>query len=364
MPQPSKVALIYGGKSGEHEVSLRSAASIFHHLDKDKYEVSAIAIDKDGQIFLHDATVLHAYPESLPVHHPKAKPLPALIEHNRFIIETDCVFPAIHGPLYEDGCLQGLLEMSNTPYVGCNVLASAIGMDKDIARRLACDTTIPSARYTLLNGQMSSAQRQDHIQALVERVGWPLFIKPCSLGSSVGIHKAQSLEEAQLAIEDALRYDASVLIEEYIQGREIEIAVLEDIHQPEQSLCSIPGEIRMRNAGDFYSYDAKYRQDSQCELLVPALLSDSAVMTLQQHARTIFRRLKCQGMARVDFFVQEDGNKIYFNEINTLPGFTSISMYPRLWEASGIAYAALLDKLLQLALKQQAWRQQRITSYL
>jgi D-alanine-D-alanine ligase len=363
MKSDTRLILLYGGKSGEHEVSLISAASVLHQLDSEKYQIIPIGIDKEGRFFLNDYQELLDYKTSLPVSTANSEPLASLLIDGRLAVHADVIFPVVHGPLYEDGCLQGLLELAGVAYVGCDVLASAIGMDKDMARRLACRDEVCSARYQLLSWHAKPQEKQALLEHVVNEFGFPLFVKPCSLGSSVGIHKVNSMKELIVAVEDALRYDEAILIEEFIVGREIELAVLENINNTHQPLVSIAGEIKVNHVDGFYSYTAKYLESEATDLCIPALLDDNLMQRLQQQAQAIFLRLKCKGMARVDFFVNDQTQQIYFNEINTLPGFTTISMYPKLWEASGILYPHLLDQLIQLAINHQRCRQQLVTNY-
>ena len=364
MPHKLNIALLYGGNSGEHEVSLQSAASVFHALDKEKYNVIPIAIDKTGNLFVHEAKALESYKDTLPVYLDSARAIPSLIENGRFILDVQCVFPAIHGSLYEDGCLQGILETANVAYVGCDVLSSAVGMDKDITRQLVCKEDLHCARYSLIQWHMSPEQKSRVIEHIAALCGFPLFVKPCSLGSSVGIQKIHSISEALSAVNNALNYDKAVLIEEFINGREIEVAILENRQLNLAPKSSIPGEIRITHEDGFYSYNAKYINSNKSELIIPAELQEDIIQSIQQKALMVFTRLKCRGMARVDFFVHKETNEIFFNEINTLPGFTPISMYPKLWQASGLTYSNLLDELIELALSHHAARLQRITSYL
>ncbi|WED43231.1 D-alanine--D-alanine ligase family protein [Legionella cardiaca] len=363
MPKAINLLLLYGGKSGEHEVSLCSAASVLRELDSGKYNIIPVSMDKDGQCYLNDYQELQAFKECLPVKTANSRALTSLLVNGRLAIEADIVFPVAHGPLYEDGCLQGLLELAGVAYVGCDVLSSAIGMDKDIARRLACSETIESARYRMLSWHSSAAERQQFCKQTAAELGWPMFVKPCSLGSSVGIHKVKNMAELTTAIEDALRYDETILVEEFIQGREIELAVLENTSPAAAPRVSLPGEICVHHTDGFYSYTAKYLESNQTELHVPAKLDAELIQRLQAIAGEIFTRLKCKGMARVDFFVNDQNGKIYFNEINTIPGFTSISMYPKMWQASGLKYPALLDELIDLAMTHQRCRQQLVTDY-
>lgn len=357
------LALLYGGKSGEHEVSLVSAASVLANLDCEKYNIIPIGIDKNGCFYLNDYQTLSGYKESLPVKTEGSVKLPSLLKEGQFAVPVDVVFPVVHGPLYEDGALQGLLELANVAYVGCDVLSSAIGMDKDMARRVGCSDKIRSARYKTLSWHSSENDRKAFCQLVVKDFGWPLFVKPCSLGSSVGIHKAKTMPELEAAISDALQFDETILVEEFIKGREIELAVLENRAPASPPRVSIPGEIRIHHEDGFYSYTAKYLESSKTEAFIPAVLPEQITQDLKEMAGEIFTRLKCKGLARVDFFVNDETGAVYFNEINTLPGFTSISMYPKLWAASGIAYAELLTELVELAMIHHRCRQNQLTSY-
>ncbi len=354
--------LLYGGKSSEHEISLQSAASVLQNLDRDKYNVIPIAIDKNGEFLVNSYQELLHHQKKLPIHTPQSKRLPSLIENGNLALKADVVFPMLHGPLYEDGCIQGLLKLANAAYIGCDPIASAMGMDKDIARRIACVNGSQCARYFSLGIRSSQAERQQFCAQVINDLKWPLFVKPCSLGSSVGIHKATTRSELETAIADAFRYDEEILVEEFIVAREIELAVVESDNAKEP-LVSLPGEIKVLQQGNFYSYAAKYLDSHSTELIAPVDLPQAVVLKLQKNAAEIFTRLKCRGMVRIDFFVNPTSFAIYFNEINTLPGFTSISMFPRLWEVSGLSYSKLLDKLVNSALHHQKIRQNIITSY-
>ncbi len=358
-----KLVLLYGGKSGEHEVSLRSAASVLAHLDPKRYQITPVGIDKSGCCFQSDYQTLKSYPDVLPIRTANSIPLPSLLKDGRLALDAEVVFPVVHGPLLEDGCLQGMLEHAAVAYVGCDVLSSAIGMDKDIARRLVGTDLVASARYRSLFSAASRESREIICKEAIESLGWPLFVKPCSLGSSVGIHKTHNLEELMAAVEDAGRYDPVVLIEEYIKGREIELAVLENKLPGQLPRVSIAGEIEVHHPDAFYSYSAKYLESDTSQLHIPALLAPNVMQQLQTIAGEIFVRLKCKGMARVDFFVNDQTGRIYFNEINTIPGFTSISMYPKLWEASGLPYPKLLDELIDLSLRHQHTKNRMVTHY-
>lgn len=363
MSKLMKLVLLYGGQSGEHEVSLQSAASVLANLDPEKYQIIPIGIDKDGRCFQSDYQALMHYPTSLPVVTPSSIPLASLLKEGKLAVEAEVVFPVVHGPLLEDGCLQGLLEHASVAYVGCGVLSSAIAMDKDMTRRLVGTDLVKSARYY----SVPSAAPITDIRAVCETamadLGLPVFVKPCSLGSSVGIHKANTREELFAAVADACQYDQTVLIEEYIQGREIELAVLESKTLGQAPRVSLAGEIEVHHPDAFYSYSAKYLESEQSLLHAPAHLDVALLQSLQAIAAEIFMRLKCRGMARVDFFVDEKQGTIYFNEINTIPGFTSISMYPKLWEVSGLPYPNLLDELIELSLIHQRAKERMVTHY-
>ncbi len=363
MLNPVNLLLLYGGKSGEHEVSLISAASVLANLDASLYRIIPVGMDKDGRCYLNEYSELLNYKESLPVVTANSRPLESLLINGRLAVDADVVFPVVHGPLYEDGCLQGLLELADVAFVGCSVLSSAIGMDKDMARRVVCTNGIQSARYRVVSWHAEAAEIEQFCRQTAIEFGWPLFVKPCSMGSSVGIHKANNMVELMAAIADAQRYDDEVLVEEFIKGREIELSVLENalLHSPPK--VSLPGEIRVNHVDGFYSYTAKYLESEQTELIAPAQLNENLVARLQQAATEIFTRLKCSGMARVDFFVNDESGDIYFNEINTIPGFTSISMYPRMWQVSGVPYSALLDRLISLAIARFERRAQLVRHY-
>jgi D-alanine-D-alanine ligase len=364
MAKSVNLVVLYGGKSGEHEISLISAASVLRYLDAEKYHIIPIAMDKNGQFHLHQYEDLLAYEDKLPVTTKLSKPLASLLTDGRLSVDADVVFPVVHGPLYEDGCLQGLLELAGVAYVGCDVLASAIGMDKDMARRVACIDGLKSAQYKVLSWHTDANARQEFCHQASAELGWPLFVKPCSLGSSVGIHKVKNMAELITAVDDALRYDEEILVEQFIEGREIELAVLEHSNPSTKPRVSIAGEIQVHHPDGFYSYTAKYLESGQTDLIIPAPMSETLHERLKLAAAHIFTRLKCKGLARVDFFVNDTTEEIYFNEINTLPGFTSISMYPKLWQASGLSYSDLLDELIALAKTHQNCRKHLVTNYL
>lgn len=357
------LVLLYGGNSGEHEISLISAASVLANLDTTRYNIIPVGMDKTGRCFLNNYQSLLQHKDALPVMLSDSKPLSSLIHDGKLALDADVVFPVMHGPLYEDGCIQGLLQLTNTAYVGCDVLSSAIGMDKDIARRLACVGGVFSANYRTLSRHATKEETKEFAEEVVKLFNWPVFVKPCSMGSSVGIHKASDMSELLAAIDDAGRYDDTIMVESFLKGREIELAVLENIKPNKEPLVSIAGEIKVNHPDGFYSYTAKYLESDKTSLYVPAELNEQLLQKLQTAAKDIFVRLKCKGLARVDFFVNDTSGEIYFNEINTLPGFTSISMYPKLWQASGLSYTELLDTLIELAINHHQNRQQLVTHY-
>ena len=362
MAERLKVALLYGGKSGEHEVSLCSAASVLQHLNQQKYDITAIAIDKNGFIHKHQAKDLLQYTQSLPVKTEYSLPLHALIDNAQFCYDVDVVVSMIHGRDYEDGCLQGILRHAQVAFIGSDVLGSAIGMSKDVAKQLAMHDGVHIARYCLLNKNMPLAEIKEIADKAITEFSWPIFVKPSCTGSSVGIHKTQDFEQLNHAIIDAFQYDDEVLLEECITGREIEIAVLED-YRHQEIKASVPGEIRVKHKDGFYSYAAKYIESNASEYLIPASLTTEWTAKIQRAAIQIFKRLKCRGMARVDFFFDEKEQKLYFNEVNTIPGFTSISFYPRLWATSGLEMSSLLDVLIDTALLQHKARIALVTDF-
>jgi D-alanine-D-alanine ligase len=311
----TRVAVIYGGRTGEHEVSLRSAKSIIDAMDPEKYKVVHYLISKAG----------------------KWSPCPILPEPggNPGI---DVVFPVLHGTFGEDGTLQGLLDLADLPYVGAGVLASSVSMDKDMMKRVAKERGLPVVEYRVVSGSADAACGE---------LGFPVFVKPANLGSSVGISKARNCEELKAALELARTYDRKVIVERGITGRELECAVLGN----EDPIASAPCEILPSR--EFYDYDDKYLLD-QAQTVIPADLSPEQTAEIQRLAVECYRAVECEGMARVDFLLESATGKLYINEINTIPGFTSISMYPKMWEYSGLAMPELIDRLIELALERHA----------
>ena len=410
MPNKLRIGVLFGGRSAEHEVSIQSARNIMAAADPNKYEIIPIGITKEGQWRVgEEALQLLANPEwstsptgkgmlaaqpgtltsevsnvrqvvtdagSTGPEPTRSEPagfgMPALgweqavLEKGQEVIlasnpgaesslipiqepgdaprwgKLDGIFPVLHGTFGEDGTIQGLLELAGVPYVGAGVLGSAVGMDKEVMKRLFHERGLPFVPYLAVRRARFEAAPLRTCQTIEKQFSYPVFVKPANLGSSVGINKAHNRKELQAALAIAARYDRKVLVERAIQGRELECSVLGN----DEPQASIPGEIVP--AGEFYDYAAKYLEDS-ARLIVPAPLRPAQVKRVQRLAIEAFQATECAGMARVDFFLEKKTGKIYLNEINTIPGFTSISMYPRLWEASGIPYPKLIDRLIELA---------------
>ncbi len=316
-----RVAVLYGGRSGEHEVSVRSAKSVIEALDPERYEAVPLFIDKEGQW------------EPRPISPaPGANP------------SIDVVFPVLHGTFGEDGTVQGLLEMAGLPYVGAGVFASAASMDKDHFKRLCAAHDLPVVEYTVVHGAYAD------VDAIITEMPLPVFVKPANLGSSVGISKAKDRWSLAVAISEASRYDRKVIVERAITGQEIECAVLGN-EDPE---AATPCEILPSR--EFYDYEDKYLLDA-AHIELPARLSEEKTAEVKRLAVECFKAVECCGMARVDFFVESGTGKVYINEINTIPGFTSISMYPKMWEHAGLPMSRLIDRLIELALERHTLRQ-------
>src|SRR6202166_1781023 len=322
-----RVAVIYGGRSGEHEVSLRSAKSIIDAMDADKYKVLHYLISKEG----------------------KWSPRP-IVPEPRGNPEIVVVFPVLHGTFGEDGTIQGLLELAELPYVGAGVLASAASMDKEVMKRLAKERGLPVVDYLVMSSNVMSSNNVGNLEGTCSRFEFPVFVKPANLGSSVGISKARNCEELKPALELAASYDRKVIVERGIIGREFECSVLGN----EDPVAAVPCEILPSR--DFYDYDDKYLLE-KAETVIPANLSPEQTAELQRLAVECYRAVECEGMARVDFLLESATGKLYINEINTIPGFTSISMYPKMWEYSGLPMPKLIDRLIELALERHAARQ-------
>jgi D-alanine-D-alanine ligase len=379
--------VIYGGRSGEHEVSLASAAAVFKNLDPARYEAIPIKIEKDGRWSLPDrppaidkaADVIHeTHAPQLDVDdrretHLMARPggdtLVTLDPSTRAVeparsgqvavsgVKLDVVFPILHGPYGEDGTVQGLLELANVPYVGAGVLASAVGMDKAAMKLVFAAKGLPICDYEVVLRRDWQHDERATLQTVVDRLGFPVFVKPANLGSSVGISKAKHVAELRTAIKLAGEFDRKVIVEAAVpKAREIEVAVLGN-DEPE---ASVPGEIIP--SGEFYDYEAKYLNADSRDV-IPAPLPERLTQEIRSLAVAAFQALDCAGMARVDFLLADDGSgSLYVNELNTIPGFTTISMYSKMWAASGVSYPQLIDRLIALAIERHAEKQQLRTS--
>jgi D-alanine-D-alanine ligase len=358
-----RVGVIFGGRSGEHEVSLVSATSIISALDKTKYEVVPIGVTPAGR-WLSSEKTLHMLksgdpmdrePERFLAPEPQRQALVSVNGENDS--KLDVVFPVIHGTYGEDGTLQGLLELANIPYVGAGVLGSAVGMDKIIQKQLYAQAGIPIAKYVWFHSSELVASPKKVVAAVEKNLKYPVFTKPANTGSSVGISKAHNRAELLEFLPIAASYDRKVLVEQGVKdAREIECAVLGN----DKPIASIAGEIVPSN--EFYDYDAKY-VDGKSTAIIPAKLPARILRQVRQYAVQAFRVLDLAGMSRIDFFVTRKKNAIYLNEVNTIPGFTSISMYPKLWEATGISYAELLDRLIVLAIERHREKNAVKTTY-
>src|ERR1700757_163741 len=379
-----RVGILFGGRSGEHEVSLLSAASVLNAIDKEKYEVVPIGITKDGRWLTaeHAENLLQGKlmlePRNLRAGDPETTPSAAVLARGEAVvvppepvhrqtglvpfqtdaammrrasdraINVDVIFPVLHGTFGEDGTIQGLLELADIPYVGAGVLGSAAGMDKDIMKSLFIAAGLPIVRHvTILRSDWKKDPKR--VEKLVGKLKYPVFVKPANLGSSVGISKAHNKKELGPAIEEAAKFDRKIVIEQGVGGnkekaREIECSVLGN----DEAAASVPGEIVPIK--EFYDYNAKYL-DEGSQLIIPAKLTKAETKKVQELAVKAFKAVDCSGLARVDFLMDPKSRKIYLNEINTMPGFTAISMYPKLWAASGLEYPDLIDRLIQLGIE-------------
>ena len=370
-----RIGVIYGGRSGEHEVSLASAASVFRNLDAERYEAVPIKIEKDGRwtlparppTLMSAADVIasggDAPDESREAHlvaHPGADTLLSIDRAgSRSMVSgltLDVIFPVLHGPYGEDGTVQGLLELANVPYVGAGVLASAVGMDKAVMKLVFAARGLPICDYVVLTRRDWRQDERRSMHDIVNRLGFPVFVKPANLGSSVGISKAKHATELRSAIELAASFDRKIVVEAAVpHAREIEVSVLGN-DDPE---ASVPGEIVPSR--EFYDYQAKYVDDDS-RLLIPAPLTAPQTAEVRRLAIEAFKALDGSGLARVDFLLAADSGVLYLSELNTLPGFTTIGMYSKLWAASGLEFPALLDRLIQLALERHSEKQQLRTT--
>lgn len=359
-----RVGIIFGGKSSEHEVSLLSAKTIYDAIDKNKYEPVLIGIDKSGEWHIRDQTKflidadnpktirLHESDHSVSLVPKREGDTLVALKQDKPSFSLDVAFPIIHGTNGEDGTMQGLLKLAGIPFVGASVLGSAVGMDKDVMKRLLRDAGIPVGRFlTFYDFQKEMISFEE----VVESLGLPLFIKPANNGSSIGISKVRNKDEFFQALDLSFSYDRKILIEEFIKGREIECSVIGNEHP----IASLPGEVISKD--EFNSWDAKYVDDC-CSFIIPVALRSEHIKQMQELSVKTYKALCCEGMARVDCFLTEEG-KFIVNEINTIPGFTKLSVFPRLWEASGLSYTDLIDKLIDLAIERHQKESSLKTSY-
>ena len=368
-----RIGLIFGGRSGEHEVSLASATSVMANLDREKYEVVPIGITKEGGWLLgtEPARLMAAeqhinHTENTETETTTAVTLTGDPRMRRLIpLESgeqlqdngalDVIFPVLHGTYGEDGTLQGLLDMADVPYVGCGVLGSALGMDKEKMKMVFQAVGLPSVDYLVYRRNEWERSPTTIMDAIEQRLGYPCFVKPVNLGSSVGINKAHDRAELEHAINVAAEYDRKIIIDRGINCRELECAVLGN----DEPLASVVGEVIASN--EFYDYHAKYL-DNKSQVIIPADIPQATAEEVRRQAVTAFLALDLSGLARVDFFLEKESGQVYINEVNTMPGFTQISMYPKLWEASGLTYAQLLDRLVELAIERHQDKQRNRTS--
>ncbi len=370
MTEKLRVGLIFGGRSGEHEVSLVSAQGVMGAIDKGKYEVVPIGITKEGRWLasgdpmqaLSSGVVTKSNPALL-LPEPSQQGIMRLEDREQEralaaiqVSQLDVVFPILHGPYGEDGTVQGLLELAGLPYVGAGVAASAVGMDKVLLKDIMRAHGLPVVHSLMIKRKVWEQQPERTVARIEAEVGYACFVKPVNLGSSVGISKVHNRAELATALNEAARYDRKLLVEVAVDAREIEVSVLGN----DEPIASVPGEIVPCNL--FYDYAAKYL-DGESELLIPAPIPPETTELIRRLAVDAYLAIDCAGMARADFLLDRQTEQVYINEVNTLPGFTPISMYPKLWEASGISYPELIDRLIELALERHADRARSATEF-
>jgi len=372
MARKIRVGVIFGGRSGEHEVSLASARSLMGAMDKEKYEVVPIGIARDGRWIasgdplraLEAGDASASQPAAL-LADPSRSGLLRLEDTERAVeatclAELDVVFPVLHGPYGEDGTVQGLLELAGIPYVGAGVTGSALGMDKAVFKDVVRAHGLPLVNYVVMMRREWDARPEAVLDQIEEALGYPVFVKPANLGSSVGVSKCKGRGELSAGLSEAARYDRKLVVEAAVPAaREIEVSVLGN----DEPIASVPGEVIPSR--EFYSYEAKYvdRDDAASKLLIPAPISPETAERVQELAVRAYLAIDCAGMARADFLFSGETGELYISELNTIPGFTAISMYPKLWEASGIPYSALIDRLIELAFERQRDKERSETSY-
>lgn len=350
-----KLALLFGGRSSEHEVSIMSGRSVYQAIDKDKYEVYPIAITKEGRWLapdislqvMEDGKITSEEQQVVFIPEPGNCHLRGSRGDLDLRIEVDLVFPVLHGPFGEDGTIQGMFELAGIPYVGAGVAASAVGMDKAMMKDLFQVHGLPQGRYKVVTRYTMEQDLEQIVRELEAYFGYPCFVKPANLGSSVGVSKVHKRDDFPVALRKAAEHDRKIIVEEFINGRELEVSVLgNDVAE-----ASVAGEIIP--AKEFYDYEAKYVTNDS-ELLIPAPLDEREMAAVREMAVRVYRAVDAQGFSRVDFFYERASGRILVNEINTIPGFTRISMYPKLWEATGLPYPRLVDRLIELALERHA----------
>ncbi|MFD1674446.1 D-alanine--D-alanine ligase [Alicyclobacillus fodiniaquatilis] len=369
-----KVGVVFGGKSGEHEVSLQSAKSMIEALDPHQYTIVPIGISKAGNWHIGKNAMKTLEEEqkqakkvssSSPVRYinqqvggltpiaeqPSPDPVPS-----NLVNDVDVIIPVIHGTSGEDGSIQGLLELLDVAYVGAGILASAVGLDKIVMKQLFGAAGLPQVSYIGTTRKVWKSSPNETMEQIERKIGYPCFVKPANLGSSVGISKAKNRAELERAMELAAQYDRKIIIEEGLDVREIEVSVLGN----DDPIVSVAGEILPSN--EFYDYKAKYVGGTST-LVIPAELTDEQRQQIETYAIQAFQTIDCSGLARIDFFIEKSSGRVLLNEINTMPGFTRYSMYPKLWEASGMAYSKLLDTLIQLAIERQAEKRQTVRTF-
>lgn len=352
-----KLAVLFGGVSSEHEISCLSAASILRNLDKDKYDIYAVGITREGKWYYCPTCdpdriengAWERMADKVPAVPTPDRGIHGLLlmhEGKTEAVRIDCVFPVLHGVGGEDGTIQGLLELAGIPYVGCGVAASANSMDKSITKAIVDTAGVRQAKYYLALRHDFERGAEGVVRAAADALGaFPVFVKPCSQGSSVGVAKANDMLELAAGLTEAFKLDSKVLVEEFIDGHEVECAVLGN----QKPVASTVGEIAPTQ--EFYTFDAKYKDESS-KLYIPAHITEQQIETVRQNALRVYTALGCRGLSRVDFFVTHEGGEVVFNELNSIPGFTSISMYPKLFDYEGLRYPALLDRLIELALEE------------
>ncbi|MBD3413581.1 MAG: D-alanine--D-alanine ligase [Candidatus Aminicenantes bacterium] len=344
MDKKRNIVILFGGRSAEHEVSIKSAEAVFDHLDPNQFTTQCIYFHKNGRWSLVDSPHIRkeqmekgAFYSFLPWNSEKSMGLP----------KSSVYFPVLHGPYGEDGTIQGLLELADVPYVGATVMSSALGMDKAVAKSIFQSKGLPIVKHTVIHEKDFIPNKTKIKGQIKKEYSFPLFVKPSNLGSSIGITKVQSIDQLSRALDVAFRYDSKILVEQGIKGREIECSVLGNDHP----ISSLPGEVIPFRS--FYDYQDKYRE-GKTKFGIPAQIPESVKEKIQEISIHAFQSIECSGMARIDFFYQEHNSKIYLNEINTIPGFTEISMYPKLWAISGIKFPSLIEKLVTLAVEKHA----------